>query len=341
MTRLILILAALAAVMAWTPKWTRPDLFFAVTVGTGFSSTPQGRRILHRYWLEIALHTLIAGCLAVLVGIERSWAALPAIVWMVLGTGWAAAHGHRATLHHAVDASPVREAMLSSRPEKMPGGWLLAAGPLLFIGAAAVYAWVFWDDLPQRIAVHWGVDGADRWIDRTPLNVSRFLALLGSLCASLLLLSYGTLRWSRTISVAGDRARGESRFRRRTIGLLIGVQYLVVVPAVGLSFWPAMPAARLWPALCVALIVGSLLMLFRMGQGGSRVAGPAAYEPPVGDHTPDAAWKWGLIYYNPDDPALIVEKRFGLGYTFNFANRWSWLLMVAILLPAALAMMLR
>ncbi|WP_219905001.1 DUF5808 domain-containing protein [Arcticibacter pallidicorallinus] len=38
-------------------------------------------------------------------------------------------------------------------------------------------------------------------------------------------------------------------------------------------------------------------------------------------------WKWGLIYYNPDDPSLYIEKRFGLGQTFNFAHRTAWYLM--------------
>ncbi|MGC2656688.1 MAG: DUF5808 domain-containing protein [Bryobacteraceae bacterium] len=42
--------------------------------------------------------------------------------------------------------------------------------------------------------------------------------------------------------------------------------------------------------------------------------------------TPNECWKGGIIYYNPNDPALLVEKRTGPGYTFNFGNRWSWLL---------------
>ena len=43
-------------------------------------------------------------------------------------------------------------------------------------------------------------------------------------------------------------------------------------------------------------------------------------------------WKWGLIYYNPEDPSLYVDKRFGLGQTFNFAHRAAWYLMFFLLL---------
>ncbi len=341
MTHVTLILLGLGAILAYTPKWTRPDIYFAVTVGTGFASTPAARRILHQYWLELAIHTLIAWCLALLLGINQPWVLLPAVTWQVIGTSWAIARGHEKTTQYATAPSPMREAELSSRPEKLPGGWFVACGPLIFLCLAGLYAWLFWDDLPPHIAVHWGLHGADRWVDRTPSNVFRFLGLFGSLCASFLLISYGLLRWSRTISVTGERARGEARFRRRTIWLLLGIQYLVVVPGVTLSFWPGMPAEWLWSIVSLIALGIVVALLFRMGQGGSRTVDPAEYEPAIGDRTPDEAWKWGLFYYNPDDPALIVEKRFGMGFTFNFGNRWSWALMVLLLLPVGLAFILR
>lgn len=45
----------------------------------------------------------------------------------------------------------------------------------------------------------------------------------------------------------------------------------------------------------------------------------------------------GRIYLNPEDPALWVEKRFGIGWTLNFGNRWSWLVLGLLLAPALLA----
>ncbi|URZ01917.1 DUF5808 domain-containing protein [Clostridium felsineum] len=35
----------------------------------------------------------------------------------------------------------------------------------------------------------------------------------------------------------------------------------------------------------------------------------------------DEYWKYGLIYYNPNDNSLLVEKRAGIGMTFNFAKK--------------------
>lgn len=52
----------------------------------------------------------------------------------------------------------------------------------------------------------------------------------------------------------------------------------------------------------------------------------------------DRHWRGGLFYYNPDDPSFMTEKRYGLGWTFNFARPASWLIMAAItLLPIAAA----
>lgn len=52
-------------------------------------------------------------------------------------------------------------------------------------------------------------------------------------------------------------------------------------------------------------------------------------------------WK-GIFYVNPDDPALFVPKRYGIGWTLNFGNSWSWvvlaLILIAAVLPLALAL---
>ncbi len=56
----------------------------------------------------------------------------------------------------------------------------------------------------------------------------------------------------------------------------------------------------------------------------------------TGDRTPDECWKWGLIYYNPDDPALMVEKRFGIGWTINFAHRGAWICLALLIVAVSL-----
>ncbi len=51
----------------------------------------------------------------------------------------------------------------------------------------------------------------------------------------------------------------------------------------------------------------------------------------------DRYWIGGLFYNNPDDPAVFVPKRYGLGWTVNFGNpRGKFFLIGTLLLPLVL-----
>ncbi len=59
----------------------------------------------------------------------------------------------------------------------------------------------------------------------------------------------------------------------------------------------------------------------------------------TGQRPPDEAWK-GSFYSNPNDPALLVPKRLGIGYTLNFGNPWSWAVLAFVLLMVAVPFIL-
>jgi uncharacterized membrane protein len=77
-----------------------------------------------------------------------------------------------------------------------------------------------------------------------------------------------------------------------------------------------------WIILAPILLVAALTtLLLALGRKGPR--------------PPEEAWR-GVFYSNTGDPALLVPKRYGIGYTLNFGNPWSWVVMLLIL-AAALA----
>jgi uncharacterized membrane protein len=45
----------------------------------------------------------------------------------------------------------------------------------------------------------------------------------------------------------------------------------------------------------------------------------------------DRYWYAGVFYNNPDDPALFVPKRFGLGWTLNFGHPQAKLVLIGVL----------
>jgi len=64
-----------------------------------------------------------------------------------------------------------------------------------------------------------------------------------------------------------------------------------------------------------------------------------AFFGPKGGPPPDEGWK-GWFYSNPNDPALLVPKRYGVGFTLNFGNPWSWAVLALIILAVALPIVL-
>jgi uncharacterized membrane protein len=89
------------------------------------------------------------------------------------------------------------------------------------------------------------------------------------------------------------------------------------------------------------LVIGSLV--FSVGLIASIVIRARGLQDAMAaaqDSTPDRFWKAGLFYYNPGDPALMVPKRFGIGYTLNFAHPVAWILLGGLLiLPPALPLL--
>src|SRR5262249_59033958 len=72
-------------------------------------------------------------------------------------------------------------------------------------------------------------------------------------------------------------------------------------------------------ALLVVGIVYFAAKLFRLKRELDALP-PPARTPPDPAH-----YRWGgAFYYNPDDPSLFVEKRYGVGYTFNMAQPRVW-----------------
>jgi uncharacterized membrane protein len=355
------LIAFTAAMACLAPRLTRRDLYFAVTVPPGFRDSEQGREILRHYRARVLAQSLIASAL-ILVGAMFHWlAALGAgIAWQYAGCFLAYLRARRQVMPGAVRPTTVREASLEPRSVRLPGGWVLQAGPYAVLAAAGFYLWSRWTDIPERFPNHWGLDGLPNgWGTRTLRDIFGFLLVAAVNCLLLTVLSYGLRHWSRPVQLTGTAGRNEARFKNAGLSVMLGIEYLLA-----LSFsWASLAQVRsnvvgplevsLMGALSLVFAVAAVAILVRMGQGGARLAersgeavggwpvGSAASAAPVGDGTLDRYWKAGIFYVNPDDPAIFVEKRLGIGYTLNFARVGAWiLLLLTLLVPIALTLWL-
>lgn len=80
----------------------------------------------------------------------------------------------------------------------------------------------------------------------------------------------------------------------------------------------------------VLLIVAVLILSITTGQGGSRVNLKSKENHHHINRDQDKYWKLGQFYINPNDPSIFVEKRFGIGWTNNWAHPISWFFLILI-----------
>jgi len=299
-----------AVALYFLPGWTRRDVYFAVTVSPGFRDSLDGKIILRRYRIELmALSALTLT--AALAGIRLLGAAFfPAGFVSILSGSFAAFYRARRRVQpHAVAPTTIREADLFRGARGVPGGWVPALGPFLLVATCAAFLWI------QH---------------REVLAGFYFLSMAGIL-AAFSLIRYGISHWARSVHSCEPGVAREPQFRRTVSVMALLLQYLIAIQASWVTLIPHRRAVVVFPVFLI--LAFALLVLARLGQGGSQVTAIlASNSVPVGDRTEDRYWKLGILYFNPDDAAVIVEKRFGLGYTFNFARLTTWIIISFLLL---------
>jgi len=341
---LIVIGAVEAAIFWMAPRWERPGLFFAVTVSPEFRSSRKGHNILWVYrMLVIALIAIGAGLIVAGESPQR-WALLIlGIAWLAFGPMVAFLIARESVLPHAAQSVVVQEFMKAPRAAHSPGGWLLQVGPFAILAAAAIFLRMNWARIPEIFPIHWGIDGRPNgWSVRTPAGVYGPLMMGASIIAGLALVTYGVLHEARVVRVPG--APSQTRDLPHQVGyFLSGIEYFLAVVFAFVSLMPLMgpPNIAFLLIFPIVLIAVVFVAAHQLNQKSARTL-PAAVLPGAdgvfGDGTLDQHWKLGIFYYNPDDPALMVEKRLGIGYTLNFARGRAWLILVLLLvIPVALA----
>jgi uncharacterized membrane protein len=317
-------LFALSALSHFLPPFTRPEIFFGVTVDPAFRTSEAACRILRDYRIAVWCSAIAAG--AFIWVLHRAGAAF---FIYVIGVCGAQVTSHRRASIHATPRSTTIEVDLSAPKEHVPGGLLAALLPFVALIGLGLWAVAHVDRLPDRLAVHWGLDGPNRWVITSPRAIAGLLAIYAFVCLLLTATALGVLHWSRRISVSAPSAAAERQFRRRTILLILTAEYFTILPpALSLLQAPAL-AMNLWSVAFLVTVVAFIVNLLLAGQGGTRLTAAVGGRP-IGDRTPDARWIGGFIYFNRTDPALLVEKRMGIGWTLNYGNPWSWVPLIAV-----------
>jgi len=359
MGALLIRVAIVGGVLLALPRITRKGLFLGVYVGEEFAAGGEARRLL-RTWnrgcVSLMAVSLMVG-IAMAVGGWPLAGNLTGTAVLLLGALGFYVRMHKATRVLA-PAAASRQAARAAAPlqagtpkgtvfAKITLGVCVIAGLVAFAYAGASYA-MMPDRVPALADAYSAMSGeSDKSIvtamffPSLNLLVSPFFALL-ALLTSGAKLSVRDDPGGRSLA-AQESFRAANAILFGAVALLICALLTLVsvqVTRYQLSQTPSLGVAIWWVAGMFLLFSGASLfwLLSGYGQGGALIEGDSANRPLTNGLADNTHWVWGMFYVDRQDPSMMVEKRFGIGYTLNYGNRQAVLLVVTfVTLIAALS----
>ncbi|EFM10828.1 conserved hypothetical protein [Paenibacillus curdlanolyticus YK9] len=222
--------------------------------------------------------------------------------------------------------------MLSFRNEPNTYGILWFIPSLLVTIICAVIAIMSYDTMPAIIPTKFDWDGtviashAKSWGIVLQLNFIQ-LAMIAGLAFTNMAISSSSVRLDP--SRPEQSAEAERKYRRGISLIMVILCFFIVlllgwVQAVAL-YQGSMGGESLFIAVIPMVLVGvSIFYMMRVNKGREAFDIPSRGE--------DRHWKLGSVYWNPDDPALMVEKRVGIGWTINAAKPLAWVILIVPIL---------
>lgn len=218
-------------------------------------------------------------------------------------------------------------------PRPLSIAWNVLYIPLWLLSAVLIM--VFYPQMPEQLPMQVGFNGEiNHWVEKSyltasfPLFVEVFIAIVTIISHWMIIRSKKVLDPSRPATSAyayGAYARAYSIFLLIT-GLLISVSLGVFFVLAEAGIISLLDAAVFLMVPITLIIGGAIVMSVVYGQSGARVFKGIESQGEM-SRDEDEFWKLGVFYVNRNDSSFIVTKRFGVGWTINWANPKGWLIM--------------
>lgn len=243
-----------------------------------------------------------------------------------------------------------QDALLADFPEpRFP--WFSMLASLLVMLAAALYVGLRWDSIPSEFATHFDANmNPDTWSTKSIGSV--FMGTFTGVGTWLIMaVTVALMTFFRTHQRSDRSLAGSIRTAAALAGTNKGLGFLTLVISIGMAVLElSMVLPEYWHlnSLAFCLIaggatVGTLVMMgiifWECAQANRLIA--HLNVPGETGESPDndRYYKWGMFYYNPDDPAVLVDKRFGIGMDFNYAS-WQAKVFLALIALVCVASVL-
>lgn len=232
------------------------------------------------------------------------------------------------------------------KQNKLPFYWFcIPVGVLLY---TVMITLIKYPNLPEKIPTHFDLYGnITTYTDKSPLSVGG-LILTQILMTALMYILYGIVQRAKP---SIDPSKPKTSIKQNQMANRYWAIYILCIStAINLQFAYVqsnilqITDSKMWIGSIIhglAIVIpigGALFVAAKVGQSGNRIKVDEKEEGNQGviSRDDDRYWKFGMFYYNPEDPSLHVEKRFGIGWTINLGNPIGKIIVIGLILFIAI-----
>ena len=220
-------------------------------------------------------------------------------------------------------------------------GLYLYTIPFIMIVLGLAYNVIEYDNYPDMIPMHYDSRGiADGFSAKSLFNVAMPMLFMIFMVCTMLITNIGILMAKQKLDSEHpeDSLRRFLKSRRIWTYYFVGISILLIItlgyPMIYMARFNITEASYFLPftlIVTLSIIVATLIISFKVGTVGERLVSSKSRRP-LSEESDDY-WKLGgLIYYNPNDPAVFVAKRIGIGFSINLGTMAGKLIIIFILL---------
>ncbi|MHB1708814.1 MAG: DUF1648 domain-containing protein [Thermoplasmataceae archaeon] len=225
---------------------------------------------------------------------------------------------------------------------------ILISFSAVIVAATVIMGAILYPDLPALLVTHYARNGIPDGFERKDfIDVFTYPILQLVVTSILFLVSYAIWKSRQEIEVFRPYTSylQQLKFKKyyRYVIIAISISLNVSLMLVAAMRWGLLNynygiALNYFPITAVLLISTPMIYL---GQQGSRIK-TGFPEQPTGfvNMNDDGLWKGGIFYFNRTDHSFLVAKRFGLGWTLNFGNPVTWVVLWGILMIPIISLLL-
>jgi uncharacterized membrane protein len=201
----------------------------------------------------------------------------------------------------------------------------------------------FYDEMPQKLPMQYDFSGnVTNYVEKSFKSVLVLPAMQLFLIGIFILCNMSIARAKQQLQTENPEKSLKQNilFRRRwsLYTIFLGTAVVLLFFIIQLSYTSYISYDQFMIFIWIftfCVVISTIILSLITGQGGSRIKINAGKgdESEI-NHDEDHYWKLGQIYYNPNDPTLFVEKRFGIGWTINFGRPLTWVMLLTIILIA-------